>query len=185
MARPAGPGGQLCWGRAGWGAGFVKGCVCLGLAGRHMKARSEENLQHICEGERRQHGVGWRLGDQESPADPFVPPALSWPWEERAGTGPGRRGGDAWGLRRCGRLISALVLPLSAFQPLQQRTRSSIRSLVVQTIPILRAPRTKSPSRANRGTLPSRIRSLWERWQRALAGSCICCWSSAPSTGAT
>ncbi|XP_064369370.1 maestro heat-like repeat-containing protein family member 7 isoform X2 [Dromaius novaehollandiae] len=72
-----------------------------------------------------------------------------------------------------------------AFQPLQQRTRSSIRSLVVQTILIQRAPRTKSPSRANRGTLPSRIRSLWERWQRALAGSCICCWSSAPSTGAT
>lgn len=49
------PGQQGCWGNCagevGWPAGFVTGCVCLGLAGRHLRNGREEKLNTTIEGE--------------------------------------------------------------------------------------------------------------------------------------
>ena len=41
----------LGWARLGWPAGSLTGCVCLGLAGQHLRDGREEKLNNAIEGE--------------------------------------------------------------------------------------------------------------------------------------
>jgi len=44
-------GGGLGWAGLGWPAGSLTGCVCLGLAGQHLRDGREEKLNNAIEGE--------------------------------------------------------------------------------------------------------------------------------------
>lgn len=41
----------LGWAGLGWPAGSLTGCVCLGLAGQHLRDGREEKLNNAIEGE--------------------------------------------------------------------------------------------------------------------------------------